>query len=121
MKVDKKDDKWFIQLRKGVFELAILSLLKSKQMYGYEISKFLKEVPTLSISEGAIYPILKRMSEEGWIDYYWVDSSGGPKRKYYQITTKGEKILEYRLTQYEEIHKVLLFLGEGGVNINEKP
>ncbi|PDY27005.1 PadR family transcriptional regulator [Bacillus thuringiensis] len=108
------DDKWIVQLRKGVFELVILSLLKSHSMYGYEISKKLKEVPILAISEGAIYPILKRISQKGWIDSYWDDSLDGPRRKYYQITKEGQEILVNRLEKYKEIYDVLLIFGEEG-------
>ncbi|PEK57861.1 PadR family transcriptional regulator [Bacillus wiedmannii] len=113
------DDKWIVQLRKGVFELVILTLLKSQSMYGYEISKKLKEVPVLSISEGAIYPILKRISNKGWIDSYWDESLDGPRRKYYKITDEGMGILVNRLEKYKEIYDVLILFG-GGIDNHEK-
>ncbi|WP_110926511.1 PadR family transcriptional regulator [Bacillus massiliglaciei] len=113
MEIHSKDDKWIVQLRKGIYELAILSLLKSQNMYGYEISKFLRVFPVLSISEGAIYPILKRMAAKEWISSYWQDPVDGPRRKYYQITIKGETVLKSRLSQYREMYDVLVYLGEG--------
>ncbi|WP_373869419.1 PadR family transcriptional regulator [Fictibacillus barbaricus] len=109
-------DSWMVQLRKGTFELAILSLVKNQAMYGYEISSALKQLPVFAISEGAIYPILKRMTEKGWIDFYWEDSLEGPRRKYYQITKEGSLILADRIEKYKEIYEALLLLGEGGAN-----
>lgn len=69
MKTNQVNDRWIVQFRKGIFELAILSLLRSKPMYGYELTSSLKTTSALAISEGAIYPILKRMTEKGWIDH----------------------------------------------------
>ncbi|SDN27597.1 DNA-binding transcriptional regulator, PadR family [Fictibacillus solisalsi] len=109
----KNMDKWIIQLRKGTFELAILSLVSSRSMYGYEISSALKKSPIFFISEGAIYPILKRMTEKNWIEFYWVDSMEGPRRKYYQITEEGRLLLTERMAKYKEIYDALTLLGEG--------
>ena len=103
----ENNDKWITQLRKGIFEIAILSLLSSKKMYGYEISSALKKTQLFSISEGAIYPILKRMSKEGWIEFYWSESTEGPRRKYYFITPLGEKLLNERLSKYQELYLTL--------------
>ncbi|MGW8264429.1 PadR family transcriptional regulator, partial [Bacillus sp. LR--39] len=62
MKTNQVNDRWIVQFRKGIFELAILSLLRSKPMYGYELTSSLKTTSALALSEGAIYPILKRMT-----------------------------------------------------------
>ncbi|MFC0187222.1 PadR family transcriptional regulator [Fictibacillus aquaticus] len=111
----KNMDSWIVQLRKGTFELAILSLVRDRAMYGYEISSALKDSPVFSISEGAIYPILKRMTEKEWIEFYWEDSFEGPRRKYYQITKEGSLILEDRIKKYKDIYDALILLGKGGV------
>lgn len=108
-----KDDQWIVQLRKGTFELAILSLLSTKAMYGYELTSSLKQTPIFQISEGAIYPILKRMTDKEWIEFFWADSGEGPRRKYYQITSKGEKILSERIEKYKEMYEALIILGGG--------
>lgn len=105
-------DKWIVQLRKGTFELAILSLISRLPMYGYEISTSLKEEPVFAISEGAIYPILKRMTNKGWIEFFWQDSEEGPRRKYYQITEEGRLILTERLQKHQEVYEALMFLGK---------
>ncbi|KFF57418.1 PadR family transcriptional regulator [Bacillus subtilis] len=83
----------------------MLSLLRSKPMYGYELTSSLKTTSALAISEGAIYPILKRMTEKGWIEFFWEDSLDGPKRKYYKMTQKGEEMLKERLEKYLETIK----------------
>ncbi|WP_416722820.1 PadR family transcriptional regulator [Bacillus stercoris] len=110
MKTNQVNDRWIVQFRKGIFELAILSLLRSKPMYGYELTSSLKTTSALAISEGAIYPILKRMTEKGWIEFFWEDSLDGPKRKYYKMTQKGEEMLKERLGKYLETHQALLSL-----------
>lgn len=100
-------DKWIIQLRKGVFELAILLLISKRDMYGYELTVGLKSLPLFELADGAIYPILKRLTQQGWITYYWADSEGGPKRKYYQITKEGEEIIKKRWEDYKSIYNAL--------------
>ncbi|WP_142505798.1 PadR family transcriptional regulator [Melghirimyces algeriensis] len=110
------EDKWLIQIRKGMFELAILSLLSHKPMYGYEISMALKHSTVFTISEGAIYPILRRMTEKEWIEFFWGESNEGPRRKYYQITEEGRVILEYRIEKYKEMYASLQTLREGGLD-----
>ncbi|UTL73790.1 PadR family transcriptional regulator [Bacillus halotolerans] len=110
MKTNQINDRWIVQFRKGIFDLAILSLLRSKPMYGYELTSSLKTTPALAISEGAIYPILKRMTEKDWVEFFWQDSLDGPKRKYYKMTQKGEEMLKERLEKYLETHQALLSL-----------
>lgn len=114
MNMEKNSDKWVIQLRKGVFELAILALINQRPMYGYELTSGLKKLPLFNLTDGAIYPILKRLSQDNWIVSYWVDSEGGPKRKYYKITEEGQKILSERWSYYETIYNALYEIVKGG-------
>jgi PadR family transcriptional regulator, regulatory protein PadR len=114
MNNNKNMDKWMVQLRKGTFELAILSLIHSRPMYGYEISAALKKTShVFAISEGAIYPILRRMKEKGLIESFWEESVDGPRRKYYQITLEGSEILNDRSDQFKEIYDALALLRGG--------
>lgn len=108
-----KKDNWVVQLRKGVFEVAILSLISRKAMYGYEITQSLNELPSFEIPNGSIYPILNRLTKNDWAISYWEESIDGPKRKYYEITTEGNEILKERLHDYGEIYNTLLSLGKG--------
>lgn len=106
-------DKWIIQLRKGVFELAILSLINDRPMYGYELTTNLKKFPMFELADGAIYPILKRLTKREWITFYWEESEGGPKRKYYQITEEGRRILNKRWIDYKEMYNSLQNIARG--------
>lgn len=109
----KKNDVWIIQLRKGVFELAILLLLRKRPMYGYELTSQLNKVPLFVLAGGSIYPILKRMVNKEWITFYWEESESGPKRKYYQITEEGGHIISQRMDDYRKLFNALKLLEEG--------
>lgn len=78
-----------IQFKKGVLELCVLSLLRENEHYGYEIIS--KVADTVEISEGTIYPLLKRLKDEGYVSTRLVESSQGPSRKYYALTELGKK------------------------------
>jgi PadR family transcriptional regulator PadR len=106
-------DQWVTQIRKGMFEVAILSLLQHKEMYGYEITTSLKKSAVFALSEGAVYPILRRMAKKGWIEFYWADSTDGPKRKYYRITREGKRLWKERMRKYKELYQALVVLGGG--------
>ena len=76
-----------IQFKKGALELCALTLLLNGDRYGYELSSMLGK--KMEISEGTIYPMLKRLQNEGFFDSYLKESPNGPARKYYTITEKG--------------------------------
>jgi PadR family transcriptional regulator, regulatory protein PadR len=77
------------QFRKGAVELAILALLHRGEAYGGEIVELLSEHPGLAISGGTVYPLLSRLKKSGLIDAVWRESSLGPPRKYYRLTSSG--------------------------------
>lgn len=81
---------WKAQLRKGAAEFAVLSLLVRKEMYGIELLDALSGAEGLGISDGTIYPLLKRLQTEGRIQARWQPSVTGPPRKYYSLTAEGE-------------------------------
>ena len=81
-----------VQLKKGVLDLCVLSRLKHNDTYGYDIYQSLDRV--LGISESTIYPILRKMVHEGYLDTYLKESPDGPPRKYFSITRKGRKQLD---------------------------
>jgi PadR family transcriptional regulator PadR len=86
-------DNWSTQLRKGMLELCILNAIKGSSLYGYDIVRKLRDIPSLVISEGTIYPILSRLKREGFVQTTIKESSEGPPRKYYELTEKGRQIL----------------------------
>lgn len=76
------------QFKKGVMDLCVLSLLKRKDYYGYELVQKISEI--ISISEGTLYPLLKRLKNEEYLETYLRESKEGPSRKYYSLTKKGK-------------------------------
>lgn len=90
-----------IQLKKGVLELCVLSLLNSSDRYGYELVAEISKC--IEISEGTIYPLLRRLKNEGYVETYLAESSEGPPRKYYKLTEKGEQTRELFLAEWREL------------------
>ena len=86
-----------VQFKKGVFELCVLALLNEKDCYGYDVSEFLSR--HMDISDGTVYPILRRLKAEGLVTTYLSEESGGPPRKYYRITELG--VREYTAARRE--------------------
>ncbi|MHB1125572.1 MAG: PadR family transcriptional regulator [Bacillota bacterium] len=85
-----------VQLKKGVLELCVLSLLFKKDCYGYELVEEISK--NILISEGTIYPLLKRLKDEGYFTTYLEESQAGPPRKYYRLTDLGARTKD-------ELHK----------------
>jgi len=79
-----------IQFKKGVLELCVLSMLEAKDRYGYELASILSE--KVNISSGGIYPVLRRLKSDEYVDTYLEESSGGPPRKYFKLTSKGDDL-----------------------------
>jgi len=75
------------QFKKGIIELCVLSVLVEKDNYGYDIINELYN--HINVSENSIYPILKRLTDDGYFRTYLVESKEGAPRKYYQMTEKG--------------------------------
>ena len=80
------------QMRKGVLEFCILSVLKEKDAYTSEILDTLKDAKLLVV-EGTIYPLLTRLKNDGLLNYRWEESISGPPRKYYGLTETGQTFL----------------------------
>ncbi len=78
-----------IQFKKGVLELCVLAVLFKKDCYGYELVNEISK--NIEISEGTIYPLLKRLKDEGYFTTYLEESQEGPPRKYYSLTALGIK------------------------------
>ncbi|MEA1869212.1 MAG: PadR family transcriptional regulator [Euryarchaeota archaeon] len=82
-----------IQIKKGVIELCAFAILSERDCYGYELAETISN--HIEISEGTIYPLLRRLTREGYFTTYLQESSEGPPRKYYKITDRG---IEYKKT-----------------------
>ena len=80
------------QMRKGVLEFCILSVIKDQELYTSEIMDTLKNAKLLVV-EGTIYPLLTRLKNDGLLSYRWEESTSGPPRKYYGLTEIGKQFL----------------------------
>jgi PadR family transcriptional regulator PadR len=80
-----------IQLKKGALEMCVLALLARGESYAYEIASTL--AAGIGMGEGTIYPLMRRMQDDGLVDTRLVESSSGPPRKYYRLTTAGRAAL----------------------------
>lgn len=81
-----------IQFKKGVLELCVLAILDKKDRYGYELVNEISK--NITISEGTIYPLLRRLKDEGYFTTYLQESQEGPPRKYYRLTELGKETKE---------------------------
>lgn len=90
---DEVMEKWEVQLRKGTLELAILAALQQRTLYGLELLKLLQSLPSTTITEGTLYPLLDRLKRDELVDAQWVQEGETRPRKYYQLTPLGNKKL----------------------------
>lgn len=97
------------ELLKGSIDIVILVLTSSKDVYGYEITKRIKEYTNASyeIGEGTLYPALKRLEEKALLVSYWGDTDKGGRRKYYKITDEGIKVLGDKLKNWQLINHLI--------------
>jgi PadR family transcriptional regulator PadR len=106
------------QLKKGILELCVLAVLDKKDCYGYELVNEISK--HIEISEGTIYPILRRLNQEGYFTTYLQESQEGPPRKYYKLTELGKYIKEELLKEWSElVMGVNNIIIEGGAALNE--
>jgi PadR family transcriptional regulator PadR len=89
------------QMRKGILEFCILSVIRRGEAYPSDIVEEMKEA-NLQILEGTLYPLLTRLKNADMLTYRWVESNSGPPRKYFSLTEKGEAFYrELELTWQE--------------------
>lgn len=80
------------QMKKGVLEMCILSIIREEQAYPSDIIQKLK-LADLIVMEGTLYPILTRLKNGGLLEYHWKESNAGPPRKYFTVTESGREAL----------------------------
>jgi len=94
------------QMRKGVLEYCILSILQGEDKYTSEILATLKDAKMLVV-EGTVYPLLTRLKNAGLLTYRWEESTSGPPRKYYGLTETGEQFLSELNTTWDELRNAV--------------
>ena len=91
------------ELIKGSTPILVLSLLRRKAMYGYEIIKEIeiKSSGVFNFKEGTLYPILHGFEDNEMVESFWIEGENSRKRKYYKITDKGIKFLKEREEEWQ--------------------
>ena len=84
-------DRWETQFRKGVVELAVLATIARGETYGYRIVEQLGALEGLVFTESTVYPVLTRLARDGFLAVRTEPSPAGPLRRYYRLTTEGER------------------------------
>lgn len=106
---------WKSQLRKGAAELAVLAYLGRREAYGLEILNALSRGSSFEVSEGSIYPLLKRLEKAGKIESRWVEAEdGGSRRKYYKLSADGERLLGLMTSEWHGFQRDLSKMVDGG-------
>lgn len=103
------------EIMKGSIDILLLSLMNKRDMYGYEMVKELKEnsEELYSMSEGTLYPALKRLENKKFLESYWEESATGARRKYYRITKDGKKELNRKLNEWKKVSELINVSTEG--------
>lgn len=97
------DGAWISQLRKGFAEYVILLTLRGREAYGYEILQVLGRDDALSLGESTVYPLLGRLTEEGYLLVREARSASGPPRRYYRLTPRGKDRLSAMTAYWQKL------------------
>ncbi len=92
------------QMRKGILEMCILSIIAKEEIYTSDILIKLKEAE-LIVVEGTLYPLLTRLKNAGMLAYTWRESNSGPPRKYFSITDEGSEFLTELKASWKQLNK----------------
>ena len=104
-------DKWKSQIARGPLEYCILLMLRQKTCYGYEILQELNKYTMLASTESTVYPLLRRLLKENYLEAFWKDSVEGlPPRKYYSLTSLGEEYVTLMSEEWEKLLQAIISL-----------
>ena len=97
------------KIARGSADLAILSLLEEKPLYGFEIAKQISERTggALKFTLASLYPLLYEMEKRGWVQAHWQANSAGRDRRYYRLTPTGRRQLAPLLKEWREFFHAL--------------
>src|SRR5690606_20797686 len=108
------------QMRKGVLEFCILSIIKRGEVYPSDIIEEMKRA-NLNILEGTLYPLLTRLKNADLLTYRWVESTGGPPRKYFSLTGKGASFYAELQATWNELANAVHELTQNGQAVSTDP
>ncbi|QVK19854.1 PadR family transcriptional regulator [Mycoplasmatota bacterium] len=101
-----------IQMKKGLLDSLVLSILNKGETYGYQLTSDLKRI--VNVTDTALYPVLRRLQSQDYVTTFSKEYNGR-LRKYYSITSKGIKALKANLVELNEVVKIIKYI-EGGIN-----
>ena len=100
-----------VQLKKGVLEMCVLALLSNGDNYAYDIASRMADA--VGMGEGTIYPLMRRMQNDGMVSTYLQETGSGPPRKYYKLTKSGALALKSQIADWKTFEvSVRKILGE---------
>ncbi len=99
------------QMRKGVLEYCILSVLSKHDCYASDVISMMKESKIIVV-EGTLYPLLTRLKNDGMLSYRWEESTQGPPRKYYKLTDDGNKFLKELHQSWDDLVKAVQLINK---------
>ncbi|ATH59399.1 PadR family transcriptional regulator [Staphylococcus nepalensis] len=103
------------QFKKGALELIVLLIIKKDDQYGYSLVQNISRY--MSIAEGTVYPLLRRLVKNGELTTYYQPSTEGPARKYYRITDQGIQRLADLLQEWQLFSDTVeIFIKESDIN-----
>lgn len=94
---------------RGHTDMILLSIIREKDSYGYEINKKIEEWTEdhFSLTEATLYTSFKRLVQLGYLTSYWIESDANKKRKYYSITKKGIELLENQIEEWNYMKHII--------------
>jgi PadR family transcriptional regulator PadR len=95
------------QLRRGVLELCVLRLLNEKASYGYEVVTTLEGLGPLATGENTLYPLLRRLKSDKYLETFEVVSPSGPPRQYYRLTQRGQQRLKSLQAEWKSLARAV--------------
>lgn len=108
MESDQIIERWIPQFRKGLLEFIILLRLQQGDTYGYKLALQIKDVTSIEVAEGTLYPLLNRLKRDGLVVTDWRTEDGGSPRKYYEITSLGVETLNKMKSTWTQTHNSIL-------------
>lgn len=99
------------QMRKGILEFCILSVIDRQEAYTSDIVERLKKA-NLLVVEGTLYPLLSRLKNNGLLSYRWQESQDGPPRKYFCLTEEGKALLDQLRKEWNSIYQSIQTITE---------
>ncbi len=105
------------QLKKGVLDALVLSIVKDGDTYGYELSEKVSRI--IDVAETALYPVLRRLESQELLETYTVEHNGR-LRRYYRITKKGKGKWGEYVGELSELRQVIDTITEGAENVRKR-